>query len=311
MKEAERSAAPPAVAKAFSLIGDAKLKRLYAAMVQCRMLDDRIRQIHRQSKTRYTSSAGHEAAIVGAAIDLRREDWLVPRQWESAASWIKGVPLATIFAGPDSTGLDPLPSISEPAGKRANPQKIVPPISSLAVQLDIAAGIAMAAKAANKGVVMAFCESIATSSAQLLPTLRFIAEHRLPLLVVMQSGSPGKRRPAGRKDDARSVAGHASAFGIPIIPVDRADVVAMYRVAFESIHKARHNGGPTIIEAAAWRPPAGNHVKEKELPTDPIARMEAYLTGKGLFSDRWNEGLAGRFAREIEASESEARSKDR
>jgi 2-oxoisovalerate dehydrogenase E1 component alpha subunit len=312
MKEAARSAAPSPAPKAFSLIGDAKLKRLYAAMVQCRMLDGQLRLLHRQSKSRYISSAGQEAAIVGAAIDLRREDWLVPQHWESVASLVKGVPLATIFSGPDSSGLDPLQASSEPAGKPAHPQKIVPPILSPAAQLNFAAGIAWAAKAANhKGVVMAFCGSVQTSSAQLQPTLRFIAQQRLPLLILARSGIPSRRIPPGKKNQAASLTGHARACGIPVIPVDRADVVAMYRVAFESIHKARHGGGPTVIEAAAWQLPTKGGTKEGDLPTDPIARMEAYLAGKGLFSDRWKHGLIDRFEHEIEASEGAPGSKDR
>jgi pyruvate dehydrogenase E1 component alpha subunit len=309
MKEAERSAAPPPAPKAFSLIGDAKLKQIYAAMVKCRMLDGCLRQMHRQSRSKYISSAGYEAAIVGAAIDLRREDWLIARQWESAASFVNGVPLATIFTG-RSGRVGPLLEIAAATGKPVSPEKIVPPIPSLAAQLDIAAGIALAERVMKKGVVMAFCESTPGSPPQTQTALRFIAEHRLPLLLVMQSGKPSNRSPSGKKKQAASMVIRAKACGIPVIPVDRADVVAMYRVAFESIHKARHDGGPTVIEAVAWELPAKDRARKAEEPADPILKMEAYLAGKGLFSHRWKQSLINRFERDLEASLNTSRSKD-
>ncbi len=57
----------------------------------------------------------------------------------------------------------------------------------------------------------------------------------------------------------------------------------MYRVAYESIHKARHGGGPTLIRAVSFPAPQiskAHHPKH----ADAVARMEGYLTAKGLFS---------------------------
>jgi hypothetical protein len=68
--------------------------------------------------------------------------------------------------------------------------------------------------------------------------------------------------------------------GMPVIAVDGNDVVAVYRVAQESIAHARTGSGPTLIvgRVGAWHDDAGEH-------TDPILRMEAYMAAKGLSSE--------------------------
>jgi pyruvate dehydrogenase E1 component alpha subunit/2-oxoisovalerate dehydrogenase E1 component alpha subunit len=316
----KRRAAPATAAKTFSLISDAKLKQLYAKMLRCRLLDERLGQLHRRS--RYLSMASNESVLVGAAIDLRRDDWLVPRHGEFVSRFLKGASISAILSGLESDKLD-LASIktaglSTPPNRASTPGgtgvgdalRIVAPIPSLAAQLGLAAGIAVAARARNKGdVVMVFSESATVSSAQLRPTLQFASRQRLPLLLLVQASPPSKRVPSPGKDASRALIIAAQACGIPVIPVDRTDAVAMYRVAFESIHKARHDGGPTVIVSADWRLRGTGRRKEADEPSDPIEKMEAYLTAKGLFTAPWKQSLLNRFIDEAEVAQSGTGSK--
>ena len=66
------------------------------------------------------------------------------------------------------------------------------------------------------------------------------------------------------------------------IPVDRADVVAIYRTASEAIDKARRGAGPTLIQCAPFslKKVSSNHHSH-----DPIRYMEYYLRKKNLWSD--------------------------
>lgn len=79
---------------------------------------------------------------------------------------------------------------------------------------------------------------------------------------------------------------------IPVIRVDAFDTVAVYRVAHESITRARDCGGPTIMECAAW--PADPH-------PDPLLKLEHYLSDKKLFHASWKRRLERQFAKELEA----------
>jgi len=295
------------LAKTFSLIGDAKLKQLYAAMLQCRLLDERLRQTAgpakpKQLSANLLSSMGYEAAIVGAAIHLRRQDWLLPQHLTAVAGLLRGKPLSAILAK-SHTGL---PTPAQPAAEPLPPipplANIVPATDSLAAQLNIAVGLALAAQSREKDhVVMAFCESDRAASPQIAEPLRLAASRQLPLLLLLLPAKSGPSKPSAssKKNQAANLVEESRASAIPVIPVDHADIVAIYRVAFESIHKARHNGGPTLIEAAIWPFPDKPHPANKPAPTDPLAKMEAYLTAKGLFSERWKKRLVDRFHTEV------------
>jgi pyruvate dehydrogenase E1 component alpha subunit len=68
---------------------------------------------------------------------------------------------------------------------------------------------------------------------------------------------------------------------ITSIPVDKADVVAIYRVASEAIDKARRGAGPTLIQCVPFslkESSARNHHSQ-----DPIRYMEYYLRKKNFW----------------------------
>jgi pyruvate dehydrogenase E1 component alpha subunit len=67
--------------KGFSLISNQKLLALYTAMVECRRLGE---QARRETRRAADSILGHEAAAVGAAIDLLAHDVVAPALWPDA-----------------------------------------------------------------------------------------------------------------------------------------------------------------------------------------------------------------------------------
>jgi hypothetical protein len=84
-----------------------------------------------------------------------------------------------------------------------------------------------------------------------------------------------------------SDAPQALAHGVPVIAVDGDDAVAVYRVASESVSRARQLRGPTLIESvtAVSSDSPLNGATRNGHKTIPVAllNMENYLTGKGLF----------------------------
>ena len=68
---------------------------------------------------------------------------------------------------------------------------------------------------------------------------------------------------------------------ITSIPVDKTDVVAIYRVASEAIDKARRGAGPTLIQCVPFllrKSSSTNHHWQ-----DPLRYMECYLRKKNLW----------------------------
>lgn len=81
--------------------------------------------------------------------------------------------------------------------------------------------------------------------------------------------------------------------GMPAVPVDADDVVALYRVAHESIARARSGGGPTEIACVQWRTPWNRHSTQAGGEV-AIKRLEQWLLGCGLPVAVWREEIAER-----------------
>ncbi len=296
------SSPPPAPAKTPSLISDLSLKELYVAMLHCRLLDAHIRQLLRQPRSSrcYASSFHQEAVFVGAGMDLRLDDWVAPAADSSIPAFVKGLSLAAILEhlGPATTSSSSRP---HPGEVDLTPVGILPAASSASAQVDIALGIAFAQKKKSSGgVVVTFIGGKTPATAAWREALHYAARHTLPILLVTWNDAFAGRAPA-ETGHRQSEPSHAAA---PVIPVDSKDVVAIYRVAHESIHKARHGGGPTLIEAVSF--PASSSPALSELlagsAADPIGRMEEYLSAKGLFSPTWKQRVTDQFSRQIEAA---------
>jgi TPP-dependent pyruvate/acetoin dehydrogenase alpha subunit len=100
------------------------------------------------------------------------------------------------------------------------------------------------------------------------------------------------------KNGTGSLARKAQTDGLTTITVDGNDVVAVYRVAYESLERMRRGGGAVLIEAKPYRR-HGQVLLNGE--RDPLTHMEQYLTAKKLFSTRWKTGIAQQFSRELGA----------
>ena len=79
-----------------------------------------------------------------------------------------------------------------------------------------------------------------------------------------------------------------SAFQVPGITVDGNDVVAVYRVAEESVRRAREGHGPTLIDCKI------------DPARDPLAFMEDYLKKRDMWSDKWHAKVVQELKKEIE-----------
>jgi pyruvate dehydrogenase E1 component alpha subunit len=257
----EQSAAALAGKPGFSIISNEKLLQLYAAMVKCRALEERVQILFPRSKhTGKGGAASREAVAVGAAIDLLPEDTVAASPSDLIVNFIQGEPLDNLFARLSAHATRP----------------------SSAAQFKLAAIAAQANKAAKNGkIAMAFSSNGSGFSPA---ALKAANDRLLPILFVRQTRLPAEP-PKGKKQT-----GAAATLGIPVIPVDGSDVVAVYRVSTEAITHARKGNGPTLIDC----------IFEPSEARNPLLQMETYLTRKGLFSEEWKCQVAAVFKRELD-----------
>jgi TPP-dependent pyruvate/acetoin dehydrogenase alpha subunit len=217
----EQSDAALAGKPGFSIISNEKLLQLYAAMVKCRALEERVQILFPRSKlTGKRGAVSHEAVAVGVALDLLPEDTVAASPGNLIVNLfeIQGEPLDKLFARLNARATRPSP----------------------AAQFKLATVAAQANKAAKNGkIALAFSSNGSGFSPRSAQGCRRPA-------VAHPLRSPDT--PPGRTAAGQEATGAAEICGIPVIPVDGNDVVAVYRVATEAITHARKGNGPTLIE---------------------------------------------------------------
>ena len=280
----------------FSLITNQKLLQIYSTMVKCGRLEKQVRLLQKNKHLKMNkrtgnskASLGHEAAAVAVAIDLLSEDIIAPAPLDFLLNFIKGAPLTSVFRETLAGTSGALP---------------------LAVQIETAGAAAMANKTKKNGkVVVAFLGDLPASPDFLEEALHFAGIHQLPILFVCRNGAASPPRSLKKKAQPEDLARRAQAHGVPFIPVDGDDAVALYRVATESIAHARRGNGPTLIECKIVdRLPHPKLASGRRKAGAPLKNMEEYLTRKGLFSEEIKRKAADEFDGEMEAAIAAARS---
>jgi hypothetical protein len=222
-----QSSAKVAGKNGLSLISDDAFRKLYAALLQCRLIDERL-----EANASYERWAGREACTAGVAACLRSRDSVTPTRQGVLAEYLQYGSMAPVVDA----------GLAAATG------------DGLRHKIEALGNVAVVYSSASDPQRMR--EIFATAGNQRLPVFYVFGHNKL----------------------LTNVCGN-----VPVIRVDSGDAVAAYRVAHESIERARRGGGPTIMECVAW-PSDGK-------PDDPLAKLEQYLAGKRLFGRGWKEQL--------------------
>jgi TPP-dependent pyruvate/acetoin dehydrogenase alpha subunit len=79
--------------------------------------------------------------------------------------------------------------------------------------------------------------------------------------------------------------------------VDAADPVALYRVAQESMLRARAGGGPVLMECIPFQLPG-----KRTESADPILTMRQFMLPRGVATEAWFQSVSNRFAARLKAA---------
>lgn len=296
-----------------SRLSEETLRRLYTYMLKCRMVEERARLLFRQGKFagNYYAAVGQEATEVGATIDLLPEDTVAPSHRNFVTNIMKGTPLKFMYAQLYARKTSPDQGRSSPAHCGYAPAHVITPSSTIAAQLSIATGVALAYKMQKRNnVAVALSGEGSTSLGFWHEALNFSGVHRIPIVFVVENNLWAESVPVRLQTLVEDVSVKAQAYGFPGVTVDGNDVVAVYRAAREAIERARRGDGPTLIECKTYRwyghseidPAKYRDPEEVEYwkSKDPIPAMERYLDLHGLWTDEWKQEIVNQINAEID-----------
>ena len=294
-------------------LDEGTLRRLYSYMLKCRTVEERIRVLFRQGRFsgNYFSAVGQEATEVGATIDLLPGDTLAPSHRNFVTHIMKGTPLKLMFAHIFLRKDSPDQGRCAQAHCGYAPLNIITPSSTIAAQLAIGTGVALANKMQKKThIVMAHSGEGSTSLGLWHESLNFAGVQQLPIVFVLENNLWAESVPARLQSSVEDFSIKAQAYGIQGVTVDGNDVIAVYHAAREAINKARRGDGPTLLECKTYRwyghseidPAKYRSVEELDYwkSRDPIPAMQRNLEERGLWDETWKQDLLTGFNREIE-----------
>jgi len=287
---------------------EADAVRLYRGMSLQRILDNRMLALQRQGRIGfYGPSLGQEAAIVGAAIAMEPDDWIVPQYREPGAALVRGMPLKELLCQLMGNAEDAVKGRQMPCHyvyRKGNYLSISSPVGT---QLPHAVGIGWAMRLRREPhAVLVFFGDGATSTADFHSAMNFAGVFRTPTVFLCNNNQWAISVPVAKQTAASTLAQKAPAYGFDGVRVDGMDALAVYRTTRDAAGRAREGQGPTMIEAVTYR--LGPHSSsddparyrdEAEVATwrarDPIARFRKYLEHAGW----WDEGREARLEQEI------------
>jgi acetoin:2,6-dichlorophenolindophenol oxidoreductase subunit alpha len=262
------------------LVPNKKLRQMYKAMVEARILDEHIVALQKrvEKRRRLDSTRGEEACRVSTGIELGAGDLVSDSQAGLVMELLAGAKVDLL-----------LRNVAERAGVAKNGKsgiadrgtmgRQMPWVRDAEDRLRLAMGAALSFKVLKKNnVVVAYVHAGEIVKSVWRKLLEVAGSLELPVIFVIL---PSLRGGANSKTEGLSA--KARSCRVAGIPVDSSDAVALYRVMQESLGRTRQDGGPVLIECVPCRG-EGSGRSER---VDPLEQMEEFLLQRKLCTKTW------------------------
>jgi TPP-dependent pyruvate/acetoin dehydrogenase alpha subunit len=281
------------------LIPNAKLRQMYTAMARLRVIGEQL-----SSRSRSGGDLRDcEAALVATLIDLGVQDTVIDAETRSDAEarvldFLRGEPAEHVLHPDQSQRRSRRRTLAE-CGLAAR----LPGGLRVQERMWAAVGAAGAAKARSKalkasagglqqpGVVIVYARAGELATRLWRKALAYASIESLPILFVVLPMEHSK--PDSRTGAMSSI---ASQHGIPGMPVDCEDPIAVYRVAQEAIARARDGGGSALLECVHFAVEGTRSARKR---TDALAALEQYILAKRVAKQSWMVGEVNAFRKRI------------
>jgi TPP-dependent pyruvate/acetoin dehydrogenase alpha subunit len=231
--------------------------------LECYRRMQRIRQFEESARKLYLAgkvpgachcSIGQEAAIVGACMALRDDDYIVGTHRSHGHPIGKGANLDALMAElmGKATGIC--------KGRGGSMHLADSSVGILGESAIVGGGIPIAAGAAfsarvrdSKQVALAFFGDGAVNQGTFHETLNMAAIWKLPAIFFCENNRYAITTRLEDSHGQPEIARRADGYGIEGVAVDGQDVAAVYEVTRAAVERARRGDGPALIEAKTYR----------------------------------------------------------
>ena len=216
----------------------------------------------------YHASIGQEAAIVGACLALRDDDFITGTHRSHGHPIGKGAKLDALMAElmGKSTGI-----CKGRGGSMHLTDSSVGVLGESAIVgggIPLAAGAALAAKVRGTDQVgLTFFGDGASNQGTFHETLNLAAVWKLPAIFFCENNRYAVTTSVAASHGQPKIARRADAYGMPGVSVDGQDVTAVYEATQAAVDRARRGEGPSLIEAQTYR--FDEHQVGLNVPGDP------------------------------------------
>ena len=286
-------------------IDDKLLVELYTHMLRTRAFDEAAMRLQRVGRIpAYYPCAGQETHVAVASA-LEDRDWIFSQYREQGVRLTRGVPVVkelALWRGMPHAFWDP------------SEHRITPMNVTIGTHLPHATGYGYGAKLLGKDEIsLALFGDGATSEVDFHAALNFAGVWKTPTVFFCQNNRYAQSTPIEQQTASETLAQKAEAYGIEGVVVDGMDIIAVHTALDAAIRKARDGGGPTMIESLCYRytphstydgtPVYRTREEEAEWKEkDPLVRTRAYLLGRGLIDDDFDDKVMSVMRAEVEAA---------
>lgn len=285
-------------------LSDEEVVFLYRHLVETRQLDERFVALQRQGRIGFhVGSLGEEAAIIGSAWAMRKQDWLFPCYREFGAALMRGLSFQKLVDNMFGNANDTVKGRQMPCHYTCRSVGWASISSPVGTQITQAVGLSWGAKIRGEDAAsLVYFGDGATSSSDFHSGLNFAGVFELPVVFLCRNNGWAISVPVERQTATRTFAEKAVGYGIPGVRVDGNDLFAVVSATRRALERGVRGEGPTLIEAITYR--MGGHstsddpnrYRESEAlqawaARDPIERVKRYLLKRAAWSEEQETNL--------------------
>jgi TPP-dependent pyruvate/acetoin dehydrogenase alpha subunit len=283
---AQADAAPPFENP---LVPHAVLRQMFQKMVEARVLEGHLLGLKRKSKGGHIAkSVGQEACRVSLVQGLSTDDVVLDSQPGEVMQHLLGASLAEILGGPVVENAAAKKPKKVPAASGG--ARLLPFVKGAEERIFAGIGAAIMLKHLKRTDVAAvFVESADVSKGLWRKALTLAGTRELPIIFVVLPAIK-----FGKVKSESEISALSTGCGVPGVPVDASDAVALYRVVQESIGRIRAGGGAVLIEGIPFPAPG-----EKSVVLDPLDQMKGYMTHRRVSPAEWFANVEADFRKRL------------